>query len=598
VGASVRDSILEKRKHTIPMGSQHKAMNETEFFTWVKKTWADKAYHASYKMDGASGSFEYQDGRLVAAVTRGDGFEGEDITANAVRFQGLPPVVKLNGYPFTGFVRGEMILEQDAWGQLDPDKLTNPRNCGTGVCGRKDGEDSELIKVYVFRLFADGADISENSESSMSTTMKAMGFNVVPFKVGTADGVWAWYLETQKLRPTLPYWIDGIVVKIDAMEDQLSFGESDNRPKGQIAIKFEAEEVETKVNDVVISVGHTGAIIPTAVLEPVKLGGAMNSSASLANWDNIRKLGVCIGDRVTLIRAGDIIPRIIGVVAQGMNRREIAEPTACPECAGPITKRSNVDGGESTISYCTNAGCPAQVFGKVEKFVKSVNILGLGESLIRALIKDNKVKDASDLYDLDMDIAALMLNDKTRFGSSRAQSVLENIEKARKLTLSQFLGSLGIFGLGKRRVALIQAALPGEMDMLQDWFSGKLVDKAQKAGVPNIALRIQQDLLAQQPLISRFLAKGLVLAKAEPMVKAKEGDLVFCITGKLTKPKAYFYGLIKEAGHIATDDFHSTVTHLVTADYNGTSNKLQKARKAGIPILDEAGLIKLLEIKK
>ena len=605
VGASVRDSILEKRVHRIHMGSQFKAMNREEYMKWIGTCGANKQYHASFKMDGSSGSFEYFKGRLVMALTRGDGVEGEDITANALQFQNLPPVCKLpGGEPFTGFVRGEIMLLNDDWEQLDPDKLTNPRNKGTGVAGRKNGEDSELLSVYAFRIFdMDGAPIC-GTQKAASVMMTNMGFMVAPFMTGNAEEVWDWYEETQQRRAELPYWIDGIIVSVDDMEDQMSFGQSDNRPKGQIAIKFEAEEAETIITDVIISVGHTGAIIPTACLAPTKLGGSTITSATLCNWDNIRALNVCVGDRVTICKAGDIIPRILDVTGRPVDRKKIVEPTICPECGEPVTKRRNVDGGDSTISYCTNTACAAQVFGKIEKFVKSVNILGVGEQLIRGLIREMNVVDAADLYALAKrsgDLGLVMAG-KSRLGSTRARECLANIEKARKLTLAQFLGALGIFGLGKRRVALIQAAAGGEMDTLEawlpeDWPAGLLVTKARQFGIPNLGARLQPNLIAQKPLIDKFLKNGVEIVKPAPKAEVKAGAFTICITGALSRPKAEFWKLIQEAGHVATDDFSKLVTHLVAADTAGTSNKLQKARKTGIPILDESQLLALLKNK-
>jgi DNA ligase (NAD+) len=263
-----------------------------------------------------------------------------------------------------------------------------------------------------------------------------------------------------------------------------------------------------------------------------------------------------------------------------------------------VVRRSNVSGEESAILYCLNPGCAAKVYGKIEKFLKSVNVLGIGENLIRTMIQDLKVQDAADIYKLHTvrdAMASLKLSGKVRLGEKRADNCLAEVEKARKLTLSQFFGSLGIFGLGKRRIALIQEAIPGEMDALDDWLSGKLVRLAKAAGVPNMAERMQKDLLAQRPLIEKFLANGLEIVKPEPKAQPKPGACVICITGALSQPKAHYWKLISDAGHVGTDDLSKTVTHLVAADPNGTSSKLQKARKTGIPILSESQLLDLLK---
>ena len=599
VGAHIQETILQKRKHRIPMGSQSKVTSEEEYRKWIAGVGANKIYHASYKMDGGSFSFEYQDGRMISGISRGDGFEGEDITANAVRFQGVPPVCKLpDGKPFNGFIRGEVVLLDEDWEQIDPERLTNPRNCAVGIARRKNGAESEFLTVYAFRVFDSEGEPLGSTEEESSNIMKKMGFNAAPYFVGNAEAVWRWFQKTHTERPTLPYWIDGIVVKINNVSEQLALGESDNRPKGQVAVKFEAEGAITTLRSVDISVGHTGAIVPTGTFDPVQIGGTTVTCATLCNWDNIRELDIHVGDKIRVIKAGDIIPRVMEVVEKTAHSSTIPEPTECPVCKEPVVRRSNVSGEESAILYCLNPGCAAKVYGKIEKFLKSVNVLGIGENLIRTMIQDLKVQDAADIYKLHTvrdALASLKLSGKVRLGEKRADNCLAEVEKARKLTLSQFLGSLGIFGLGKRRITLIQEAIPGEMDALDDWLSGKLVRLAKAAGVPNMAERMQKDLLAQRPLIEKFLANGLEIVKPEPKAQLKPGACVICITGALSQPKAHYWKLISDAGHVGTDDLSKTVTHLVAADPNGTSSKLQKARKTGIPILSESQLLELLK---
>ena len=600
VGSRIQETILQKRKHRIPMGSQFKATNEDEYRKWVEGIGAQKVYHASYKMDGGSFSFEYQDGRFISGVSRGDGIEGEDTTANAVRFQGLPLVCKLpNGTPFTGFMRGEVVLKTDDWEEADPDQeFSNPRNAATGIARRKDGEDSEFLTVYAFRIFdTEGDPICETEEES-SRIMEKMGFNTAPYFTGSAEEVWKWYLETQIKRPQLDYWIDGIVAKLNNIADQLAFGETDNRPKGQIAIKFEAESAVTYLRKVDISVGHTGAIVPTGNFDPVQLGGATVSCATLCNWDNIRLLNIGIGDKIQVIKAGDIIPRVKEVLEKAANSGTIPEPTECPVCKGPVSRRSNVSGEKSAILYCLNDNCAGRLFGRVERYLKSLKIKGGGENLIQTLIQEMGVQDAADLYTLSarkQEMAALKLSGKVKLGEKRAEKFLAAIDGARKLTLAAFLGSLGIFGLGKKRVLLIQEAVAGEFDTVDDWLSGKLVQLAKPAGLPGIAERIQADITARRSLIEKFVANGLEIIKPQPKPKAKEGAFTVCITGSLSQPKAHFWDLISKAGHIGTDDFSKTVTHLVAADPNGSSSKLQKARKLGIPILSEAQIVELLK---
>ncbi len=598
VGARIQGTLLQKREHTIPMGSLSKATNLGEFQKWVKGIGAvNKRLHASYKMDGGSFSFEFRNGRLVSAISRGDGLIGEDITANALKFRGLPVQCRMGDAPFTGFMRGEVILATEDWSeQVDPDALSNPRNCCVGIARRKNSHQSELLQVFAFRVFDSDGHPLRATETEQIHLMREMGFNCAPTFTGTPEEVWQWYLKTQAERPTLPYWIDGIVVKLDNIAEQLALGESDQRPKGQVALKFEAEGAVSCIREVVVSVGHTGAIVPTASFDPVQIGGTTVTNATLCNWDNIRQLNVGIGDKVRVIKAGDIIPRIMEVIEKANDSGSIPEPRCCPSCGGEVKRRSNVSGDESTVLYCFNAECPAKLAGKIDRFLSSLDILGIGENLIEALIKDLGVKDAADLYTLRSrhdQLASLKLNGGVRLGEKRANKFLAEIEKRRRLTVSQLLGSLGIFGLGKRRVALIQQAVPGEFDTLTDWLSDKLIRLAEPAGLPNTGRRLQEDLLAQKSLIQKLLDSGVEVIAVE--AKAKGGALRFCITGSLSQPKSHFEGLIRDKGHDYTDTFSKEVTHLVAADPDSGSNKLQKARKMNIPVISEQDLLAMLD---
>lgn len=617
VGAAVQDTILEARKHTIPMGSQDKVTNRTEWEAWLKNNIqaglqqmgrnTDKLqFHATYKMDGGSVGFEWEQGRLVCAISRGDGSTGEDITANAVRFKNLPHTAARNQTGFTGYTRAEIILPTAEWKEeVDPEMESNPRNKCVGIYRRKNGVQSELLQAYTFGVFdADGHPLGA-TETEQCELIRALGFTPPPSFTGTADEVWNWYLETAKKRAEIPYWIDGIVVKLDNLEDQKALGESSGRPRGQVAIKFEAEGAETTITDVAIQVGYTGAISPVAHFNPVRIGGTTVTNATLCNWDNIRELGrghdgLQIGDTVRVIKAGDIIPRITELVHVGQDRKQIPEPTCCPVCQGPVGRKTNIGGEESTVLYCNNIECPAKITGLIEKFAASVEIMGLGESVIQALVTSKLVLTPADLYSLKdkvEEMAALVLNGKVKLGKKRAQNLIAEIEQKRQLTLSTFLGSLGIYGLGKRRVALVQAATPGEFDELDNWLSGKLVSFKDAVSLPNTAQRIQDGINVAKPLIGQFLANGLQIVKPQPKPEPKPGAWVICITGKLSKPKEHFAQLITEAGHVYTDDFSKQVTHLVAADPNSGSSKLKKATKQGTQVISEATLLKLLENK-
>jgi DNA ligase (NAD+) len=599
---AIRDSILEKRKHTIPMDSLSKALNEAEWLKWLKgapRICGGELLHASFKMDGGTYSFEYKNGKLVCVISGGDGFVGEDVTANALKFKNLPKTVQLgNNKTFSGFVRGEVVLEMDDWKAVDPELTSNPRNLAVGIARRKDGTESEYLKVYAFRCFDEDGTPFGDTELEISQNMENMGFDVAPYKTGDAAEVWDWYLLQQKERPKLPFWIDGIVIKINDIERQLELGESSECPKGQVAIKFPAEGAKTILRSVNLQVGHTGTITPVANFDTIRLGIANVENANLCNYNNIETLGVAIGDEIYVIKAGDIIPRIMEVLKEGKNRQKIEEPKKCPVCNGKVGHKENASGVDSSAIYCLNNNCPAVVSGRIDKYVSSLDIKGVSTSVIEALIKYLNVKDAADLYTLGNDIERLVdlqFCSGVRLGGSRAHKILKEIDKKKELTLGDFLGSLGISGLGKRRVVLIQEAVPGEFDTLDDWInSNNLTKFAVQAGIPNLAARIQADIHSQKDYIKRFIKNGVQITYKAPKKALKEGAYMFCITGSLSQPKAHFEELITKAGHGYSATFCSAVTHVVAADPNSGSGKLRKASEKGIKVISEAELLKLI----
>lgn len=599
VGATIKASILQKKQHTIPMGSLGKCMNEQEWKDWLRNNGfaSNEQFHVSMKMDGGSFSLEFKDGRLVSAISRGDGAVGEDITANAVNFKNVPAFVKSNGNLFSGFVRGEVVLLNDDWEKVDPSKESNPRNLAVGIARRKDGTQAEYLSFYAFRAFDVDGNTLTSHETSMARELEKMGFDVAPYDSGTVDTVWDFFTKTDDKRQKLDFWIDGVVVKLNDITKQLKMGESGGCPKGQVAIKFDAEGEKTVIRGVTLQVGHTGAIAPVANFDPVRIGGTTVTNATLCNWDNIETLDVAIGDEVLVIKAGDIIPRIMEVTKKGTRRTLIHKPTKCPACGDTVGHRKNTSGEDSAVIYCLNEECPSQVTGRIDKYLSSLDIQGIGTNLIQTLVNELGVKDAADLYTLHKrrtEIADLVLSGKVRLGEKRADKFLAEIEKRRTITLSEFLGSLGIFGLGKRRVTLIQDKANGKLDQLDDWFTDTLVNNADTLGIKNMAQGLHDELVRQKNFIMKFIKNGLVIGNPAPKAQLKPGAFLICITGALSKPKSFFQTMVENAGHGYTDTFSKAVTHLVAADPDSGSSKLEKAKKAGTKVISEDELVKLV----
>lgn len=606
VGAPVPpDGMLTKASHRIPMGSQSKVNSIEEFKTWHEKS-GHAFVHASIKGDGASAAAYYENGQLKQCISRGDGSVGEDVTANALKFKGLPAYVADGDRPFNGAVRIEVILTVADWGIVDPARSKNPRNAGTGIMGRKNGQQSELLTAFAFDLDEEGREFT--TESQKTDRLAELGFGVIQHKLcKTTDEAIDFYQEIVQQRDSLPIWIDGVVLKVDEIAPQRAMGSTAGRPKGQIAWKFDSSGAETTLLGVNVSGGHTGALIPNAELEPVEIGGTTVKSASLANYGEVERLGVAVGDRVWVIKANDIIPKVVRVTQEGAQRQPILPPSACPFCGGSVGRRKNTGGDEGVVIECQNEDCPKKSLGKIKRWITSVDIQGIGDSVRLALVEQLELEDAADLYLLrnkKTALAELIINQEKeiRLGEKRAATILEGIDARRELSLPEFLGSLGIDRLGKRRVELMMQAVPGELASLDHWRSAKLrqPEFAEKAGVPNLGAAIQDGLDAMATLIDRMVAAGVVVVHSEPTAPAANGTgaplKTVCITGKLPsgKKKSDYEAPLEAAGYRLVDSVDAGLDFLVLADPDSTSSKAQKARKLNVALISEEDLQRLL----
>jgi DNA ligase (NAD+) len=602
------DGVLGKARHTIPMGSQNKINSEADFREWHRKS-GGGPIHASLKGDGGSVSAYYDKGRLVQAITRGDGTEGEEITENARRFQGLPAWVGSPENGFTGAVRVEVVLTVADWSKVDPLRSTNPRNVGNGIMVRKNGHQSDLLSAIAFDLdeVRDGQSVAFATEAEKMHRLGELGFIRMPHRdCATVDEAVAYFEQITRTRDTQPFWIDGVVMKLDALSRQQALGVTAGRPKGQVAWKFESAGMETVVEDVVITGGHTGALIPNARFRPVPIGGTLVGSASLANFDEIARLDLAIGDRIWVVKANDIIPKIVRVTSRPADRQPIRVPETCPFCGGEVGRKATADGEAGAIVICKNTACPQKSLGKIARWISSLNILGIGDVVLNALVDGLGLEDAADLYALKHRAAALaaltMSGEKNRtLGEKRAASILDAIEATRRLTLSQFLGSLGLEHLGKRRVALMMRAGAGALDTLEDWRCGKLRDPAvaEKVGAPNIGGPIQDAIEEMAPVIDKLLANGVEIVPSPEDADAPVDGVArrtLCISGKLPsgKKKADYAAALAGVGIDLVDTVSGGLDFLVLADPDSTSGKAEKSRKLGVRIIGEDHLMALL----
>jgi len=599
--------ILSSSKHSIFMTSQDKVKTSDEFKQWYEKRAKGLPVHVSYKGDGSSVAAYYKDGYLVKAISRGDGSVGEDITANVVMFKGLPAYFEHNDIPFSGSIRFEAVLTKPDW-QIVGGK--NPRNQVSGIAGRKDGLQSKYVTAYAFDVVSDDIDFA--TESEKSSFLLDNGINVMPSCIcNTVDEVIEKYDEIMKLRGAsndgdIDFWIDGIVIKIDSLmvQEELGFAPSGKYHKGQVAWKPEAEGAETVLLSCILTGGHTGEIIPNARFEPIEIGGTTINKALLNNWEEIVRLDIAIGDTIFVVKANDIIPKIIKVVKRPANRQVIPEPTNCPFCDG-ATKRNMTLNGNGSMTMCINADCPAKQDLKLKTWLKKTNILGVGDSARQALQEQLNIFTAADIYKLGREITVeeireIVLNGNHKFGIN-ADTLIEEIDKKRNLPLYIFLGSLGIDGLGRREVQIACEKKPDDLSTLADWRSGKLYDKdlAVEINAPNKAAKWAKGIEVMADIIDNLLKNGVTVQdfKVEPKNTAE----TICITGVLPsgKKKNDYKSSLTEAGLLLVSKVDAELSFLVVADATNVTGKLKKVmgynkKGAEIKIITEEELVAML----
>lgn len=594
VGSPIKNPILSKAQHKIPMGSLTNAMNELEFRKWAGGIGSN--FLGQPKADGFSLGLYYKNGKLERAITRGDGFDGEDITDNAVKFQQIPLKIA-NG--FSGSVRGEVVLSKTGWYTLDPEQSSNPRNLAAGIGRRKNGSDSEFLSFRAFELDEPEASFQTLEESFLRLTHH--GFVVLPWTtLSSVDACVQYWHMLGESRSTTDFLMDGAVIKVNDYNQLQEMGISNNRPKGMIAFKWPAEVVTTTLEDVKWNIGHTGKVIPVACLKPVRCAGVTISSALLCNMEEIKRLGIAIGDEVEVIRAGEVIPKIIGVKTEAANRKMISAPDQID--GHPVTTKLNT-GGSMAVDLYIDLNHPSLTRGRVLNWIQKVVIDGLGGEVLDALIETNLVSEIKDLYRLKEpsqkeQFLSMKLSGR-KLGPSRANKILDEIEKSTHLPISTFLGSLGIEGLGRRRVELIvDASNKGTVDnplgSVSCWFSrlfdgnkeSYLITNASQLGIPGIATRIQESIDARNQEITELLDYICVEAPKE-VVEVDQNTPFYgktvCFTG--VRPNAQQTEALTAAGMIVKSGVSSGLDYLCVADPSSESSKSKKARQLGVAVI-------------
>jgi DNA ligase (NAD+) len=594
--------------HKYPMLSLGNTYSEEELLDFdgrVRKGLNDDDYEyfCELKFDGVALSLTYKDGVLDQAVTRGDGTKGDNITANAKTIRTVPLKLKVDNYPSEFEVRGEAFMPSEVFLKLNEEReangeelLANPRNTASGTLKMQDSAvvASRKIDCYLYNLLAPEVGISTHEQSIQ--LLEKWGFKISPTykKCNGIEGVFAYIKEWGEKRKTLPVDTDGIVIKVNSLEQQKILGFTAKSPRWAIAYKFKTESAATILKDITYQVGRTGAITPVAELIPVLLAGTTVKRASLHNANEIARLDIRIGDTVFVEKGGEIIPKVTGVDTLQRSNDSIKHSyiTHCPECNTELVREE----GEAS-HYCPNIdGCPPQITGRIQHFIhrKAMDIDSLGEQTIKLLYKENLVKDFGDLYNLTYD----QVIELEGFKDLSSRNLIDGIAKSKEAPFENVLFGLGIRFVG-RTVGEKLVEYFKNMDTLMAATYDELIE------VPEIGERIAKSLIShfEEPknidLINRLKAAGL---KFEVDENANElaGDslqgLSFVISGVFEKyGRDELQELIKSHGGKIVSSISAKLDYLMAGDKMGPA-KLDKANKLNIRIISEADFDKMINL--
>jgi DNA ligase (NAD+) len=602
VGGAALDKF-EKVTHGVPLNSLSDVFSFEElrdFLTRVGAILPNAAYSVEPKIDGLSVALRYENGVFVSGATRGDGLVGEDVTQNLKTIFSIP--LRL-AEPLTLTVRGEVYMPRAAFRHINEKReaeglslLANPRNAAAGSLRQLDPKVAaeRKLDIFVFNfqegsLYADGH--APTSHTETLDRLAELGFCVLKHRTvaSDADAIISHIQKLGDMRDSLPFDIDGAVIKIDSLADRVTLGEGTNTPKWAVAYKYPPEQKPTKLEGITIAVGRTGVLTPTAILSPVRLAGTTVSRATLHNEDFILEKDIRIGDIVTVQKAGDIIPEVVASHPElrAGGERLFRMPTVCPSCGEPVMR----DSDEGAAVRCTNSACPAQLSRGIEHFASknAMDIEGLGPQVVELLLQNKLIRDAADLYTLRAEDIA----DLERMGDKSAANLIAAIERSKSAGLERLIFALGIRSIGQ----VAAAALAGRYRTLEACFAATKEELIAIEDFGEITADYVLNYFShpQNLELCRRLIDVGVLTEA---TAAEAGDqlagLTFVLTGTLPDmSRDEASALIKAAGGKVTGSVSKKTSFVVAGEEAGS--KLTKAQQLGVPVIDQAQMLDMLK---
>lgn len=590
-------NMFESVAHTVKMESLQDAFSFDEirdFDRRVKDAVTNATYVVEPKIDGLSVSLEYRDGVFVRGSTRGDGSVGEDITANLRTVRAIPLRLKTD-LPFIE-VRGEVYMPHSVFHKLVEEQelneekpFKNPRNAAAGSLRQKNPKITAKRKldIFVFNVQQiDGHSLSNHKQSL--DYLKELGFKTIPFytEFKNIDGAIDELKRIADIRYTLPFDIDGAVIKVNDFEKRRILGSTAKFPKWAIAFKYPPEEKETKLLSIEVNVGRTGVLTPTAVFSPVLIAGSTVSRATLHNEDFIKEKGICIGDTIIIRKAGDVIPEVVSVKEHIPDAVPYRMPEICPSCGAKAVRED----GEAAIR-CNNPDCPAQLLRMLIHFCSrdAMDIEGLGDALLNKLVEQNMIKTAADIYSLDFGKIAEM----DKMGKKSAENLKKAIEKSKEHDLSKLVFALGIRHVGAKAAKLLSDNFR-DIDSIMN-SSAEDISKIDGFGL--VMAQSVVDFMAMpqsQKLIADLKAAGVNMKAEDTHIDNRFSGKTFVLTGTLTKyTRSEASRIIENYGGKASSSVSKKTDYVLAGEAAGS--KLAKATELGVKIINEDEFAEMIQ---
>lgn len=591
VATGKADGKFSEVVHQVPLQSLQDVFDlqdVEDFIIRVEKEVENPIYDVETKIDGLSVSLEYEDGLLIRGSTRGDGLVGEDITENIKTIPSIPQVLK---EPITITVRGEVFMSKEELIRLNEEKdalnekpFANCRNAAAGSLRQLDPNITAArnLDIFVFNLQKiENVEITSHHESIQY--MEHLGFHVIPFckPCSNIEEIYQAIHEIGEIRGGLPFDIDGAVIKVDDLKQREELGTTTKTPKWAVAYKYPPEKKETRIKEITVQVGRTGAITPMAILEPVTVAGSMISKTTLHNEDYIKEKDIRIGDHVYIQKAGDVIPEVVEVIKEKRTGEEkiFEMPTKCPVCGADTVREE----GEA-IMRCTGIECPAMLFRSLIHFASrdAMNIEGMGPNVIEQLLDRKMIRNIADIYQLtESQIMTLV-----RMGEKSAENLVDAIEASKQNSLDKLINSFGIRHIGLKTAKVLAKKFSHLEEMMQTSYEEFLeIDEIGEIMAESLVKFFANE--QTRDLIQKLKQVGVNMqGNKQEMIDNRFAGMTFVLTGTLpTLSRNEATEMIESRGGKTSGTVSKKTTYVLAGEEAGS--KLTKAQTLGVPVIDE-----------